>query len=91
MPKDLQELITKAKIGYGNGKGVKDAPEKPVATKVAADFDEDAPDELVLKYAEDLKQQEVLTAQDRRVKEGMTFLLSAADSIASASRCREDH
>lgn len=99
MPKDLQDLISKAnaslpkrdKVNVEVATKTPDNPKESVVTKKSAHFQEtsEGPDELVRKHAEEEKLKKLLEDRDQRVKEGMDFLLSAADSILSARRCRE--
>ena len=94
MPKDLQALISKATRAAGEPKKVDGnvvPKNKAMVKEAAAPFKESSkgPDELVQKHAEETRRAELLEDRDRRVNEGMHLLLSAADSILSASRCRE--
>lgn len=97
MPKDLKSLIAKAKAAAGeNGKKLvveDETPDDPkeMAVKESSYVEEsEGPDEVVQKHAEAEKLKELLEERDSRTKQGMTLLLSAADSVLSASRCRED-
>jgi len=99
MPKDLQALINKAEKALPKGEGIDvevkteaiDDPKESVVTKKATNYRDpkDGPDELVRKHAEDERRAKLLVDRDNRVNEGMDILLSAADSILSARRCRE--
>jgi len=85
MPKDLQALINKAT----KAAGPKKTESKEANTSVFKETSQ-GPDELVQKHAEDERLKKLLEDRDQRVKEGMDFLLSAADSVLSASRSREN-
>ena len=85
MPKDLQVLINKAMKAAG--------PKKPANKEANTSMFKETsqgPDELVQTHAEDERLKKLLEDRDQRVKEGMDFLLSAADSVLSASRSREN-